>query len=1213
MGMFARRETMPIFAPLCLLSSCKTVVDDDGKRPFSDENKPLFCRRHDIFINFVSVTPYKNIINMKSYIRIILLLCALIAARVDASASVARFANMRVDGASTVCSIMQDREGMMWIGTDHGLYSYDGYRMVPRFGQGSAQNVRIYSMCVVDDIIYMGTDNGLLIYDISRADYLPSPSEKLSEVRSIACWKGSVWLGTERGLYRLSPSNRDAKLVDSRCRNVYSLLPADRRLLVGTIDGLSEMSADGRVKSVPMPGNGKMLVNALHADRHSGCVWVGAEGAMYRYDGLKLSPVAALAGNSVKAFAVLGGKVYAGTDNGLYACDTLTHAVLHYTHDSREPRSIANNIVWTLFADRWGNLWAGTDQGLSLLSGHPQYANVPLADITASGDGNCLHAIFRDGGGTLWLGGTNGLIACRDNVAGSDGTPSAVRWYRQNSTANTLSHNRVRRIVNDAEGRLLVCTDHGINIYNPASQQFTNVIVTDRTGKFSTAWAYDIVDDRRGHYWIASYMGGVFMVAKQRMLAAKGTLVADRHIAAGLQGLHVWQLAVDAQHRVWASMYDNGLDCIDTRTMRVIHAIDRKTHVNYVIADSKGRIWAATDNAVHCFGTTAADNFTVSTGTGNSGGLSMLAEVEGKIWAFAGRQCCVIDRRGAVSRFAVSGIVPLAVWYDRATHRVVLGGNDAVMTLSPRCADGSRKYGRLMLSAMAVDGKPFVPDGGNAAMQTGITLTHRQNNVSFMFTDFPMAGNLPCVYSYKLDGVDRSWQYVDGERMEISYNSLPPGNYKLMVRAVGGDGQPVADGFELAVKVLPPWYLSAWMRLVYVLLAGALLWWAVNFYMMRRNLRAEREARQRVMQQSAARSAFFDNLSRQLKTPLGRMFSTVLSMLGKTADTAAAQRLELVRHDLVAMNRLIGECLDMRGVDDGEHRADGTARIDIVDFCRRAVADARSLYGRKAEFVFHTDVPSAAVDADIVRMQTVFERLLGCAADSASHAAADADTRVHVEIGASDRHTAVSFRIPGLSVGDAELPLVFNRYFSADKVGGNTVGGFNVLADLKDMADAQGATVSASNDGTSLTVSLMFAATSAPARGTSATASAHGTPPPPAAESQDARLLAKITGAVEAHIADSDFNVTRLQETLGLGSKLLYRKVKQMTGKTPVEFIRHIRMQRAAMLLREGKFSVSEVMYMVGYSNSSYFSKCFQKAYGITPADYSRKSSAALQ
>jgi AraC-like DNA-binding protein len=55
---------------------------------------------------------------------------------------------------------------------------------------------------------------------------------------------------------------------------------------------------------------------------------------------------------------------------------------------------------------------------------------------------------------------------------------------------------------------------------------------------------------------------------------------------------------------------------------------------------------------------------------------------------------------------------------------------------------------------------------------------------------------------------------------------------------------------------------------------------------------------------------------------------------------------------------------------------------------------------------------------------------------------------------------------------------------------------------------------------------------------------------------------------------------------------------------TPVELIRNLRMKKAASLLKEGKFSVSEVMYMVGFSNSGYFSKCFQKAFGVTPKEY---------
>ena len=106
----------------------------------------------------------------------------------------------------------------------------------------------------------------------------------------------------------------------------------------------------------------------------------------------------------------------------------------------------------------------------------------------------------------------------------------------------------------------------------------------------------------------------------------------------------------------------------------------------------------------------------------------------------------------------------------------------------------------------------------------------------------------------------------------------------------------------------------------------------------------------------------------------------------------------------------------------------------------------------------------------------------------------------------------------------------------------------------------------------------------------------------------DEKLMQEITKAIEDHISDSEFNVTKLQETIGIGSKLLYRKTKQNTGMSPVEFIRYVRMKQAALLLSQGKFSVSSVMYMVGFSNSGYFSKCFQKEFGVTPTQYKRNS-----
>jgi arabinogalactan endo-1,4-beta-galactosidase len=81
---------------------------------------------------------------------------------------------------------------------------------------------------------------------------------------------------------------------------------------------------------------------------------------------------------------------------------------------------------------------------------------------------------------------------------------------------------------------------------------------------------------------------------------------------------------------------------------------------------------------------------------------------------------------------------------------------------------------------------------------------------------------------------------------------------------------------------------------------------------------------------------------------------------------------------------------------------------------------------------------------------------------------------------------------------------------------------------------------------------------------------------------------------------DSDFNVSMLQDVIGIGGKQLYRKTKTITGRTPVEYIREMRMSRAAELLSQGKFSVSEVMYTVGFSNSSYFSKCFAKGADVS-------------
>ena len=105
-------------------------------------------------------------------------------------------------------------------------------------------------------------------------------------------------------------------------------------------------------------------------------------------------------------------------------------------------------------------------------------------------------------------------------------------------------------------------------------------------------------------------------------------------------------------------------------------------------------------------------------------------------------------------------------------------------------------------------------------------------------------------------------------------------------------------------------------------------------------------------------------------------------------------------------------------------------------------------------------------------------------------------------------------------------------------------------------------------------------------------------------QSNDEILLAKVVSVIEENMENTEFNVTMLSDLMDIDGKQLYRKLKQLTGSSPVDYIRQIRMKKAAVLLAQKKFSVSEVMYMVGYTNASYFSRCFVAEFNMTPKQY---------
>lgn len=102
----------------------------------------------------------------------------------------------------------------------------------------------------------------------------------------------------------------------------------------------------------------------------------------------------------------------------------------------------------------------------------------------------------------------------------------------------------------------------------------------------------------------------------------------------------------------------------------------------------------------------------------------------------------------------------------------------------------------------------------------------------------------------------------------------------------------------------------------------------------------------------------------------------------------------------------------------------------------------------------------------------------------------------------------------------------------------------------------------------------------------------------------DDLFLRRLLEQLEEVYTDSEFNVERLSDLLGISRGHLYRKVKDITGITPVELLRNFRLGKAVQLLRERKLSVSEIAYQTGFTSPSYFTKCFKTVYNTTPTEF---------
>lgn len=107
--------------------------------------------------------------------------------------------------------------------------------------------------------------------------------------------------------------------------------------------------------------------------------------------------------------------------------------------------------------------------------------------------------------------------------------------------------------------------------------------------------------------------------------------------------------------------------------------------------------------------------------------------------------------------------------------------------------------------------------------------------------------------------------------------------------------------------------------------------------------------------------------------------------------------------------------------------------------------------------------------------------------------------------------------------------------------------------------------------------------------------------------SADEQFLNNSVKLIEEYLSETEFDINTFAEHLHMSKSSLYRKIKSMTGLSPIEFIRNIRLKHACNMLKNKSITIAEIAYSVGFSDPKYFTSCFKSAFGVTPSEYQKK------
>ena len=750
--------------------------------------------------------------------------------------------NTKALGDDFIQTLCETRDGSLWIGTLNGLARYrDGRfaRMV--FGdsfEGRPVNALRESS---DGALWIGSRDGLARYSQGTLTrfFHPGGTGAASAVRAIVELPGGeIWAGGRGALVRyrggaFTRYGREAGISEM----VLALAPNGAGgLWIGTPGGLSRFDA-GRSVSFPLPGARDRTVRAIYTDR-DGSLWVGTMSGLYglRNDKLlRFTQANGLASNQI--ISILEdreGSLWLGTpDAGLNRVKD--QRIANYTTGDGLPE----NRVWTVFEDRDASLWVGTAQGVlsRMKAGETSFHKVH--DFGAT-----VLAMAQDQDGGYWVG-TRGAGLFRSDAP--DGP-----WRAAPPAEGTENPNWVTSICPARDGSVWVAYLSG-GLARFEGSKAARVLA--EMGVPFTA-AFSLFQDRAGDMWLATFGGGLV-----RFRQGRGDQIHRFTVKDGLTHDVVLSIEQDGEGIFWLGTR-GGLSRFDGRHFTTYRQNEGVFHdaVQRAADDGRGYLWLTTNRGV--FRVPLAELNAVAENPARSAHPVPFPTGNGM--------------RSAECNNAQHGV---ALARDGRLWFATIKG---LAMADPSHIEINRVPPQIVVESLTAGGRP-------ARLGPGLELSPDQRDIEIRYTalSFRVPGAIR--FKYRLDGFDTEWNDA-GARRVAYYTNVPPGRYEFRVSASNEDGLWSDPKSYAAFTIRPHLWDTLGFRVAAVLAIGLLGLAAHRARVVR--------LRQRDRMHGELVEARLDALRAQLRPHfLFNTFSAVLACID--ADPSRAKRMILQLAELL--------------------------------------------------------------------------------------------------------------------------------------------------------------------------------------------------------------------------------------------------------------------------------------------------------------------------